>query len=82
MRPPPAGLNLYTSNVAWEREMASAIKKQKQDFAAIVESISDERVRYFYLMLGDALAQATASGAQKVNTSPAHIAEIVTRLNG
>lgn len=61
--------------------MQNAGKKQGHEFAGIVESIADERVRYFYLMLGDALAQATAASGP-ANTGPTHIAGIAARLNG
>jgi hypothetical protein len=62
--------------------MRNADKKQAHEFAGIIESIADERVRYFYLMLGDALAQATAPGGRMINTSPAHVAGIAARLAG
>ncbi len=63
--------------------MQTAARKQAQEFAHIVEAITDERVRYFYLMLGEALAESGAAGQSvRANTSPAHVAEIAARLTG
>jgi hypothetical protein len=62
--------------------MQNAAKKRADDFAGIVEAIADERVRYFYLMLGDALANAGEAHAGLANTSPGHVAGIAARLNG
>jgi len=62
--------------------MASIAAKQKNELAGILDSITDDRVRYFYLMLGEALAEATQHQPIRANTSPAHVAEIATRLSG
>lgn len=60
-------------------------KKEAQSLRETVERIGDERVRYFYMMLGDALAEALAArpvppvGA--ANTGPALVADIQKRIN-
>ena len=56
-------------------------KKETKDFIATLERMSDERVRYFYLMLGDAIA----SGIHKTlpvlsNTGAAQLAELEASL--
>jgi len=62
--------------------MRHTARKSANAFAGIVEAIADERVRYFYLMLGDALAQANTARNAPVNTSPAHVARIAAGLTG
>ncbi len=63
----------------------SLSKKEAQTLRETVERIGDERVRYFYMMLGDALAEAL--GAKPVppvgaaNTGPALVADIQKRIN-
>ena len=52
----------------------------------ILQGITDDRVRYFYMMLGDAIAHASREakdGAVPVqaNTGPAQIADLAARLN-
>lgn len=60
-------------------------KKEAQSLRETVERIGDERVRYFYMMLGDALAEALSArqlppvGA--ANTGPALVADIQKRIN-
>jgi hypothetical protein len=69
-----------------ETNMGRAAKNsQAEEFAQILDRIGDERVRYFYLMLGDAIAEASAvrNYAENIraNTSLAHIADAAARLN-
>jgi hypothetical protein len=65
--------------------MQAISRTEKQQFSNILGEIRDDQVRYFYLMLGSALAQkddpdiATQSPA---NTGPDHIAALRRRLNG
>lgn len=65
--------------------MQAISKSEKQQFSNILGEIDNDKVRYFYLMLGSALAEkdrpeiATASVS---NTSPEHIANLRRRLNG
>lgn len=40
--------------------MSSLSKRETQEFLENVKLISDERVAYFYLMLGSALAEASS----------------------
>lgn len=40
--------------------MSSLSKKESQDFLETVMRIPDERVAYFYMMLGSALAEASS----------------------
>lgn len=66
----------------------SLSKREAREFLDTVERISDDRVAYFYMMLGSALADATsesrpAAGTQetRANTGPQHLKEIVKRMN-
>jgi hypothetical protein len=61
--------------------MPALSRKDKSEFIEMVERIPDDQLRYFYLMLGSAIAEHAAPQDIKVNTSPAHIAELQARLN-
>jgi hypothetical protein len=63
-------------------------KKEAREHIENIERISDERVSYFYMMLGSALADALAETRQtygaagaRANTSPQHLQNIVKRMN-
>jgi hypothetical protein len=63
-------------------------KKDAREHIENIERISDERVSYFYMMLGSALADALAESRQvtgpartHANTSPQHLQNIVKRMN-
>lgn len=60
--------------------MSAIAKQDSREYLRILENIRDEKVRYFFLMLGEAIAECTAGTPQKANTSPAHLAEIAARL--
>lgn len=63
----------------------SLSRKEAQAFRETVERIGDERVRYFYMMLGDALAEALNARrlppAGDANTGPMLISDIQKRLD-
>lgn len=65
--------------------MQTVTKAEKHQFSHILGEIDNDKVRYFYLMLGSALAEkdkpaiATQSSS---NTGPDHIADLRRRLNG
>jgi hypothetical protein len=65
--------------------MQAISRTEKQQFSNILSDIRNDKVRYFYLMLGSALAEkdetdiATQSPS---NTGPDHIADLRRRLNG
>lgn len=67
--------------------MPSLSKKEAREFLDNIERISDERVSYFYMMLGSALADAFSesrpltSHAPRANAGPQHLQEIVKRIN-
>ena len=53
--------------------MSSLSKKETQEFLENVKQISDERVTYFYLMLGSALAAASSKPLALMAPSNAHL---------
>ena len=56
-------------------------KKETREFIATLERMPDERVRYFYLMLGDAIANGDQITLPiQSNTGPAQLAELEARL--
>lgn len=56
-------------------------KKETKDFLATLDRMPDERVRYFYLMLGDAIANGHDMTLPiQANTGPAQLAELEARL--
>jgi hypothetical protein len=56
-------------------------KKETRTFIATLERMPDERVRYFYLMLGDAIASHEPMAMPVLsNTGPAQLAELEARL--
>lgn len=68
--------------------MPSLSRKEAREFLETVERISDERVTYFYMMLGSALAEALSEASPalgtsktRANTGPEHIQEIAKRMN-
>lgn len=63
--------------------MPSLSKKEAREFLDTVGRISDERVTYFYMMLGSALADALSEPRlpQKTPASAQHLREIVKRMN-
>ena len=68
--------------------MPALSRREAREILENVERMSDERVTYFYMMLGHALADALsqarpASGANetRANTSPQHLKEIAKRMN-
>jgi hypothetical protein len=65
--------------------MRAISKIEKQQFSNILGEIRDDQVRYFYLMLGSALAERnepeTATQSPS-NTGPDHVADLRRRLNG
>jgi hypothetical protein len=65
--------------------MQAISKAEKQQFSHILGEIRDDQVRYFYLMLGSALAEKNApeiATSSPSNTGPDHIADLRRRLNG
>ena len=64
--------------------MNAISKRESQEFLKVLGNIKDEKTRYFFLMLGEAIgeAQAAAGTPQQVNTSPDHIADLQRRING
>ena len=67
--------------------MSSLSKREARELLENIERISDERVSYFYMMLGSALADAFSesrplpSREPRVNTGPQHLQEIAKRIN-
>lgn len=63
--------------------MAKAALNERQEFLEMLDRIPDTRIRYFYMMLGDAIGEfgAQARAPQLVNTSAEHVAGIAARLN-
>ncbi len=55
----------------------SLSRKDKTEFLGMLERIPDNQLRYFYLMLGSALADQPV----RANTGPQHIAELQERLS-
>ena len=57
-------------------------KKETRVFLDTIERMPDERVRYFYLMLGDAIANGgqIAMPVMQSNTGPAQLVELENRL--
>jgi hypothetical protein len=56
-------------------------KRETREFIATLERMPDERVRYFYLMLGDAIANGGQIAMPVLsNTGPAQLAELEARL--
>lgn len=63
--------------------MSSLSRREAREFLDIIERISDERVLYFYMMLGSALADALATRAPQqtpANTSMQHLQDIARRM--
>lgn len=60
----------------------SLTKKEAREFLATLERMPDERVRYFYMMLGEAIADSgqIAMPTIQANTGPAQLAELEARL--
>jgi hypothetical protein len=59
----------------------SLTKKEAKEFLAMLDRMPDDRVRYFYMMLGDAIANGTAVPMpMQSNTGPAQLAELEARL--
>lgn len=59
-------------------------KRQATSFQATLSRIEDERVRYFYLMLGDAIGEFTTrrrTAPELSNTGPGQLADIARRIN-
>lgn len=72
----------------WGVRMSSLSKREARELLENVERISDERVTYFYMMLGSALADAMSQaqpmlGASeaRANSSPKHLQEIAKRIS-
>jgi hypothetical protein len=65
--------------------MSAVSRREVQEFLDILEDIKDEKVRYFFFMLGAAIGASDAAvrvaAAAKANTSSAHIEELAQRLN-
>lgn len=68
--------------------MPAPSRREAREILENIERMSDERVAYFYMMLGSALAEALSqarpeSGAneRRANTSPQHLKEIAKRMN-
>ena len=64
--------------------MRHSAKSQSQNYSRIIANIKDDKVRYFYLILGDAIAEQAnvpANVGSGANTSAAHIADVESRLN-
>jgi hypothetical protein len=50
----------------------------------MLQRMGDDRVRYFYMMLGDAIADASMkhrTEPRRANTGPVHLADLKARLN-
>lgn len=65
--------------------MQAISKAEKQQFSDILGEIRNDQVRYFYLMLGSALAekdQPKTRAQTPANTGADHIAALRRRLNG
>ncbi len=67
--------------------MPALSKWEGQEFLRVLSNIQDEKVRYFLVMLGQAIGESTAQlrrpvhESDQANTSPAHVAEIARRMN-
>ena len=62
--------------------MPSLSKKEAREFLDTVGQISDERVLYFYMMLGSALADATsAPRLPRATPASAALREITKRMS-
>lgn len=68
--------------------MPSLSKREAREILENVERMSDERVTYFYMMLGSALADALSqarptltTSERRANTGPQHLKEIAKRIN-
>ncbi len=64
--------------------MQTISKHEERQFMHVFASIKDDRVRYFFAMLADAIAQSSNQvpvDAGQANTSPEHLQEIARRLN-
>ncbi len=62
-------------------------KREERQFMRVFANIKDDKVRYFFAMLADAVAQSSEQvharvyGTDQANTSQAHVVEIARRLN-
>jgi len=62
--------------------MPALSRRNKNEFVDILERMPDEKIRYFYMMLGSAIAdRAEIKPSAQVNTSPAHLVDLERRLN-
>ncbi len=62
--------------------MPALSSKEKSQFIEMIQRMPDEKVRYFYLMLGSALTESgDRMPAPHANTSPTHIASLQARFN-
>lgn len=68
--------------------MSSLSKRDAREILENVERMSDERVAYFYMMLGSALADALSqerptlvTSETRANTGPQHLKEIAKRIS-
>jgi hypothetical protein len=66
--------------------MQAMSKRENQEFLRVLSTIQDEKVRYFYVMLGEAIGESIAKSETfdadvKVNTSLGHIEDLARRLN-
>lgn len=63
--------------------MSKASAQDYQEFLGVIDRIPDSRIRYFYMMLGDAIGEFSTQARKplKVNTGAGHIADLKRRLN-
>ena len=66
--------------------MPAMSKREGQEFLRVFSNIQDEKIRYFFMMLGETIGGSNLAITQPVdqpraNTGPTHIEDRQQRLN-